>query len=94
MEVCGCHCRDKSYLRDVTPCSVVEIYQRFGGKYCFLRQGRNLIRAAKKGMMGWTGEKVLLCKRLSGVRWVHRWKEPKYLVKKKREMCWWVKETR
>ena len=57
MELCGTYCRDKSYLWDVTPCSVVETYQRFGGTYCLLRQGRNLIRAAKQGMMGWMGEK-------------------------------------
>jgi hypothetical protein len=58
MEDCGSHCRDKSYLWDVTPCSVVvEIYHRFVGEYCLLRQGRNLIRAAKKGRNRWMGEK-------------------------------------
>jgi hypothetical protein len=57
MEVCGSHCRDKSYLWDVTPCSVVEIYQRFGGTYCLLRQGKNLIRAAKEGTKKWMGER-------------------------------------
>jgi len=57
MELCGSHCRDKSYLWDVTPCSVVEIYQRFGGTYCLLRHGRNLIRPAKQGMMGSKEEK-------------------------------------
>jgi len=57
IEDCDSHCLDKSYLWDVTPCSVVEIYHHFVGEYCLLCQGRNLIPAAKEVTNRWMGEK-------------------------------------
>jgi hypothetical protein len=31
----------------ISPCSLVEVYQRYGGTYCFRRQGQIVSRASK-----------------------------------------------